>query len=342
MIEPKSDVNLQELNTLAIASTAQYFIEVYSAEELVNAHQWTLARDLPLTILGGGSNLVLNQYVPGLVVHIAIAGIRILSDGDDWMVLEVGAGEIWHQFILKALAMGLSGIENLSLIPGTTGAAPVQNIGAYGVELKDCFLGLTAFDRTESQWKEFTRDDCQFSYRDSIFKQHAGRYLITQVRFKLPKKFNPSLDYGPLAELKTQLDTLTPKLVSDKVCEVRQQKLPNPKDIPNAGSFFKNPVITNQHYQHLLDVYPDLVAYKVDDGYKLAAGWLIDHAGFKGYRDPDTGVGMHDKQALVLVNPDRASAQDVLHLVAIIQQEIADMYQVKLEIEPVQLGELRP
>lgn len=339
MMEPFSQYDLKSNNTLAIASVAEYFLPVTNSDELIAACNWAKRKSLPLTIIGGGSNLVLKNTVQGLVVHNCIPGINLLTDGDDFSLVEVGAGENWHNFVLNTLAMGLSGLENLSLIPGTAGAAPVQNIGAYGVELKDYFHSLTAWDQVAEHWVEFDLNQCQFGYRDSIFKRNAGRYLISTVRFKLPHQFNAVLGYGPLEALLKSCENITALEVSNKICQIRSEKLPSPDDIPNAGSFFKNPLVTGEKYQALLEAFPDLVSYRIGENYKLAAGWLLDRAGFKGYRDPESGVGMHDKQALVLVNPNGASAQSLLSTVADIQKSIFNLYQIQLEVEPVILGE---
>jgi UDP-N-acetylmuramate dehydrogenase len=250
-------------------------------------------------------------------------------------VIEAEAGEPWHPFVLWCLEMGLAGLENLSLIPGTVGAAPIQNIGAYGVEIKDVFHSLTAIDRQTGEQREFVRDECEFAYRDSLFKRQAGRWLILRVRFLLPRAAELHLEYGPLRERLQQMgiEKATPLHVSRAVCAIRREKLPDPAVLGNAGSFFKNPVVSAGLAAELKGRYPQLVAYPQADGrMKLAAGWLIEQAGWKGFRDGDAGV--HVLQALVLVNHGHASGPQLLSLARRIQDDIAERFGVELEMEP--------
>src|SRR5690606_334944 len=251
---------------------------------------------------------ILTKDVEALVLRMASLGRRILSDDDQRVVVEAEAGEPWHPFVLWTLEQGLVGLENLSLIPGTVGAAPMQNIGAYGVEIKDVFAGLTALDRETGEVRDFALEDCAFGYRDSLFKQQPGRWLILRVRFVLQRHSTLHLDYGPIRQrLEAQgVQAPTALDVSRAVCEIRSEKLPDPARLGNAGSFFKNPLVAAPLAERLRAEHPDLVAYPAaNDQVKLAAGWLIERAGWKGFRDGDAGV--HARQALVLVNYGQAT-----------------------------------
>ena len=335
----QEQVDLQAFNTLGVSAVAEFYCQVNSAQGLAEASDWASDRNIPITLLGGGSNVVLQPTIAGLVILNQIMGLQCDPHDEHSTLVSVGAGESWHDTVRTTLERGLYGLENLSLIPGTVGAAPVQNIGAYGVEVKDHFWRLTAFDRFAREWVTCDSAFCQFAYRDSVFKRSPGRYLISEVSFLLSHRFEPVLSYGPLAALQpTAGNALTGIQVSDHICALRSQKLPNPAELPNAGSFFKNPVVDVAQFQRLKQTFPDLVAYEVPEGVKLAAGWLIDQAGFKGYRDPDTGVGMHSEQALVLVNPKHADATAIFKTVAMIQQAIQRRYGVALEVEPVLIG----
>jgi len=253
------------------------------------------------------------------------------------VIIEAEAGEPWHPFVQHTLAMGLSGLENLSLIPGTVGAAPMQNIGAYGVEIKDVFAGLTALDRQSGELRDFTLEECNFAYRDSLFKQDPGRWLILRVRFTLGRAAPLHLEYGPVRQRLTEqgIEHPTASDVSQAICSIRNEKLPDPAVLGNAGSFFKNPLVPAELAARLKGEHPGLVAYAQADGQvKLAAGWLIERAGWKGFRDEDAGV--HKLQALVLVNYGGASGLQLLNLAQRIQKDIAERFHVDLEMEPNQ------
>jgi UDP-N-acetylmuramate dehydrogenase len=268
---------------------------------------------------------------------MATRGIRILSDDGRNVVIEAEAGEPWHPFVQHTLAQGLSGLENLSLIPGTVGAAPMQNIGAYGVEIKDVFAGLTALDRQTGELRDFTLAECNFAYRDSLFKQEPGRWLILRVRFTLDRAAHLHLEYGPVRQRLTEqgIEQPTATDVSQAICSIRNEKLPDPAVLGNAGSFFKNPLVPAALVARLKGEYPDLVAYAQPDGQmKLAAGWLIERAGWKGFRDADAGV--HKLQALVLVNYGGATGLQLLNLAQRIQKDISERFHVDLEMEPNQ------
>ncbi|MGE6659667.1 UDP-N-acetylmuramate dehydrogenase [Pseudomonas sp. NPDC077408] len=333
LIEP--GYSLKALNTFAVEARAAYFAEAQDDQAVTEAINEACRIDVPLWILGGGSNLVLTGDVQALVLHMASRGIRVLKDDGQQVVIEAEAGEPWHPFVLRSLELGLAGLENLSLIPGTVGAAPIQNVGAYGVEIKDVFAGLTALDRQTGSLVEFDLAACEFAYRDSLFKRQAGRYVILRVRFMLHRTAELSLEYGPLRKWLQQHDVQspTPMDVSRAVCSIRSEKLPDPRVLGNAGSFFKNPLVPQSKADALLGQYPDLVAFPQGGGQvKLAAGWLIDRAGWKGYRQGD--VGVHRLQALVLVNYGQATGQQILQLSEKIQADILERFGVNLEIEP--------
>lgn len=331
----ESNRSLKPFNTFAVDQRAQYFASANSDEDVRDALAQARALNVPLLVIGGGSNLLLTRDVPALVLRMASRGKRIVDESAEQVVVEAEAGEPWHPFVLWTLEQGLAGLENLSLIPGTVGASPIQNIGAYGVEIKDVFAGLTALDSQTGELREFTLDDCLFGYRDSLFKQQPGRYLILRVRFALRRHAVLHLEYGPIRQRLMEQGVTTPSAqdVSRAVCAIRSEKLPDPQQLGNAGSFFKNPLVTAGVAQALRHSHPDLVAYpQVDGQVKLAAGWLIDKAGWKGFRDGDAGV--HRLQALVLVNYGQATGEQLLELARRIQFDVRERFGVALEIEP--------
>jgi len=332
-----AQVSLKPFNSFGIDVRAQLFAEAHSDSDVREALTYATAHKVPLLVIGGGSNLLLTQDVQALVLRMATQGIRVLHDDGLQVVVEAEAGEAWHPFVLWTLEQGFCGLENLSLIPGTVGAAPMQNIGAYGVEIKDVFAGLTALDRHTGELRDFSLEECNFAYRDSLFKHETGRWLILRVRFALSRASHLKLDYGPVQQrLAGQgINEATPSDVSRAICAIRREKLPDPAELGNAGSFFKNPLVSHVLAAELQALYPDLVAYPQADGQmKLAAGWLIDKAGWKGFRDGDAGV--HKLQALVLVNYGGASGHDIANLARRIQQDIAERFKVELEMEPNQ------
>ncbi|MCW8157275.1 UDP-N-acetylmuramate dehydrogenase [Stutzerimonas stutzeri] len=331
----ESNRSLKPFNTFAVDQRAQYFASANSDEDVRDALAQARALNVPLLVIGGGSNLLLTRDIPALVLRMASRGKRIVDESAEQVVVEAEAGEPWHPFVLWTLEQGLAGLENLSLIPGTVGASPIQNIGAYGVEIKDVFAGLTALDSQTGELREFTLDDCLFGYRDSLFKQQPGRYLILRVRFALRRHAVLHLEYGPIRQRLMEQGVTTPSAqdVSRAVCAIRSEKLPDPQQLGNAGSFFKNPLVTAGVAQALRHSHPDLVAYpQVDGQVKLAAGWLIDKAGWKGFRDGDAGV--HRLQALVLVNYGQATGEQLLELARRIQFDVRERFGVALEIEP--------
>lgn len=292
---------------------------------------------LPRLVLGGGSNILLTDDFPGLVMHITMTGVAIAGVDDDATYVRAAAGEKWHDLVLWTLERGLGGLENLSLIPGSVGAAPIQNIGAYGAELKDVFHSATVFDFETAAVSTLDRSSCAFGYRDSIFKQSLqGRVVILDVTLALPRRWQPNLRYAELSQevAARGIERPTAKDISDAVIAIRTRKLPDPAIIGNAGSFFKNPVVPAQQRDALLARYPQLVSYAQPDGsYKLAAGWLIDQCGWKGRNLGAAGV--YEKQALVLVNRGGASGQDVLKLARTIQADVLARFGVTIEPEPV-------
>lgn len=334
-LQIQAQVSLKAFNTFGVDVRAQLFAEAHSDADVREALAYAASHDVPLLVIGGGSNLLLTADVQALVLRMATRGIRLLSDDGSRVVIEAEAGEPWHPFVQHTLAQGLAGLENLSLIPGTVGAAPMQNIGAYGVEIKDVFAGLTALDRESGELRDFSLEDCNFGYRDSLFKQQPGRWLILRVRFRLDRAAHLHLEYGPVRQRLSEqgIEQPTPTDVSRAICSIRSEKLPNPAVLGNAGSFFKNPLVPAAVVTQIKAQHPDLVAYPQADGQmKLAAGWLIERAGWKGFRDGDAGV--HKLQALVLVNYGTATGLQLLDLAQRIQKDIAERFHVELEMEP--------
>ena len=329
----QTDVALDSLTTFGIASRARFYLRITQPEQVRFLAQLPELSGLPRLILGGGSNVVLTGDFPGLVVHMAIKGRALVRQDEQFNYVQAQAGEVWHDFVEWTLNQGWGGLENLSLIPGSVGAAPIQNIGAYGVEVKDCFHALTWYEFATG--KIHTITDCQFAYRDSIFKhQLRDLGIILSVTFALPKSWQPRLGYGDVAKAVQGIEHPLPKQISDAICAIRQSKLPDPKIIGNVGSFFKNPLVSAIQRDELVRQYPKLVSYLQTDGqYKLAAGWLIEQAGWKG-----RGIGrvaVYEKQALVLVNSGGATGPEVVALSKAIQADILDRFGVELEVEPV-------
>lgn len=337
--QPQEQVDLRPYNTLGISARARYFTSVRIQPQLQAAMRWALENDQPWLLLGGGSNLVLAGDVPGLVIRLEMTGKRVVHEDDEHVWVRVQAGENWHELVRWTLEQGWSGLENLSLIPGTAGAAPVQNIGAYGVELEDVLQQVLVLDALDFGLKHLSVEDCQFGYRDSLFKREPGRRVILSIDLRLRRQPQLQLEYGPVrAELERRgINEPTAQDVSDAVIAIRQSKLPDPAVVSNAGSFFKNPVIGADQAAELKRQYPEMVQYPLANGQvKLAAGWLIEQAGCKDKAVGDAAV--HRQQALVLVNHGRASGKDVLTLAAQIRDDIACRYGVTLEIEPVVIG----
>jgi len=327
--------NLQNFNTLASPVRADFFVAVKDEAELLAALKFASERNFPLLVLGGGSNIVLQDDFHGLVIHMQFFGKELVREDDDFFYVTAAAGENWSDFVDYCLDEGYFGLENLSLIPGNVGAAPIQNIGAYGVELKDVFSELTALDIKSGLTITFTPEACQFDYRDSVFKSALkDQFIITSVTFKLTKEPRLKIHYPALQSALAgyQPETITPELVSQVVCNIRCSKLPDPKQIPNVGSFFKNPIISVKKLAEIQKRFPDVIYYSVNENLvKLAAGWLIDQAGWKGFTQ---GAAVHAQQALVLTNPDRLKGSAVVSLAEMIKASIVKQFGVELEQEP--------
>ncbi len=315
--------SVQAFHTFSLPSQCSQLIEITELEQLQQQ-----SFDSPFCILGEGSNTVFLTDYHGQVIKMATKGITATVREYDYL-LEAAAGESWHQLVIYTLEHGMPGFENLALIPGTVGAAPVQNIGAYGVELAKYIEYVEYFDITSKQFIRINNAECQFGYRDSIFKHSLkNNAVITQVGFCLPKQWQPELSYGPLQ----QLEDTSAKSIFQQVIKTRSSKLPNPYELANAGSFFKNPIITNSQLQTLLKAYPQLPYYFYDTKHhKVAAGWLIEQAGLKGYRIAD--IEVHQQQALVLVNHGNSTGADLIAMVQHIQQQVWQCYQIRLQHE---------
>ncbi|MEX2568079.1 MAG: UDP-N-acetylmuramate dehydrogenase [Cyclobacteriaceae bacterium] len=330
----QENISLKEYNTFGIDKKARYFIRVQTAADVIHAIELSKKLHVPLFILGGGSNILLTTNLEYLVVKIDIQGIVPIHEDEQSVYVKVGAGVIWHKLVRHAISKNWAGIENLSLIPGTVGAAPMQNIGAYGAEIKDVFHQLEAIHLSSGTIVRFSNEDCGFGYRDSVFKKsHKNQYVITTVTFKLEKTPNVNISYGDIKGTLIKLG-LTPdsiKAVSDAVIHIRQQKLPDPKNIGNAGSFFKNPTLSIPSFAVLKKNHPEIPGYPVDNGIKIPAAWLIEKSGWKGKRLG--AIGVHKNQPLVLVNYGGSDGNDILKLSAKIQKDIQKKFGVFLERE---------
>ncbi|MCP1772631.1 UDP-N-acetylmuramate dehydrogenase [Neisseria perflava] len=330
-------IDLTPYNTFGLRARAASFVALHHADELRDIVRLPeFDRDTVLW-LGGGSNILLMEDYAGLVVHMENKGIREVGRGNGLVYIEAQAGEIWHDFVLHTLDLGLSGLENLSLIPGTVGASPVQNIGAYGIEVKDVIHSVRCFDLESGEFIELSNADCRFAYRESLFKQAGkGRYVIVSVVFALKEQFAADLKYGDLAAAVAEIcgeRAPTAKDISAAVCAIRMSKLPDPAVLGNVGSFFKNPVISAEQAAALLARYPAMPRYPQADGsVKLAAGWLIDQCRLKGFALG--GAAVHDKQALVLVNRNHAAPQDIYRLAQHVRDTVRAQFQVELHAEP--------
>jgi UDP-N-acetylmuramate dehydrogenase len=329
------DVSLRARNTFGVEARANAYLPVSSLAMLRTVRDDAGLAGMPRFVLGGGSNLLLTRDLDALVLHMVNRGIAVVGEDPDHVFVCAQAGESWHALVQWTLAQGLGGLENLSLIPGSVGAAPIQNIGAYGGELADCFHALQAFDFDSGQVLTLTREACVFAYRDSIFKQALrDRVAIINITVALPKRWQANLRYVELADALAPISNPSAIDISEVVMAIRRRKLPDPAVMGNAGSFFKNPVVSAAQRDALLLAYPQLVSYEQGNGsVKLAAGWLIDQCGWKGRSLGAAGV--HDRQALVLVNRGGATGEDMVQLAERIQTDVALRFGVNLEIEPV-------
>lgn len=325
---------LKKYNTFGIEAKAKQFVAVHNLDELKSILE--NHKDDKKFILGGGSNMLLTQDIDALVIHVDLKGKKIIKEDDDFVWVESQAGEVWHEFVLWTIDQNFGGLENMSLIPGNVGTTPVQNIGAYGTEIKDTLVSCDAMNLLSQEMKTFTKEECNFGYRESIFKHEVkDKFVITSVIFKLTKrnhKINTS--YGDITKELEKQNVAIPTLkdVSNAVIAIRQSKLPDPKELGNSGSFFKNPIISKELFGKVQQNFPDVKHFEVSSTeVKVPAGWLIENAGLKGYRKDDAGV--HKNQALVLVNYGNATGQDILALSRYVQKTVFDKYGIAIEAE---------
>ncbi|MED5618684.1 UDP-N-acetylmuramate dehydrogenase [Ideonella sp. BN130291] len=330
-------VNLRPYNSFGLPAVAQQLVRVKADADIRRVLGDPQLGRAPKFVLGGGSNVVLTRDLDTLVLKVEVMGRRVVQERDDAVIVEFGAGETWHDAVAWTLDQGFAGLENMALIPGTVGAAPVQNIGAYGLELKDRFESLDAVDLVTGRSVHFDAGMCHFAYRDSVFKRElAGKSVITRVRLKLPRPWTPVVGYLDLERKMHESGITSPdaRQIFDWVCAIRRSKLPDPALIGNAGSFFKNPVVSEEQCRDIIGRDPEIVHYPLPDGtVKLAAGWLIDACGWKGKTIGRAGV--YEKQALVLVNRGGASGAEVVTLARAIQESVYGRFGIRLEPEPV-------
>jgi UDP-N-acetylmuramate dehydrogenase len=333
----QQQVQLKPFNTLALNAVASHYVKIHTSEDLIQALAYAEQAQLNILILSGGSNMLLPEHIHALVLHMDIQGIELLAEDATTHTLRVGAGQVWHDFVLWTTDHGYYGLQNLALIPGLVGASPVQNIGAYGVEAGDFIDSVQVYDRQQQQFLSIEAEDCNFSYRHSIFKDDPNRYVITHVTFKLLKTADLKMNYGDLKA--AMADDLTPENLQRQVIHIRRSKLPDPKAYPNVGSFFKNPVVDEHIFKKVAENFEQLPHYPQPNAQvKMAAGWLIDQAGWKGKQLGS--VGMFHKQALVLVNYADAQLQDVRQTYQAVQYDVYQKFNIMLEPEPVLFNEL--
>ena len=332
---PKSSLNLslQDRNTFGFDASAELAYDITAANQIPAVIEQITQKKLPWRVLGGGSNVILPKVLPGVTLLMNIVGQEIIASNADSTLIAVGGGVNWHDFVAWTLGKDLPGLENLALIPGTVGAAPIQNIGAYGVEIGEYIDSVEVFDVKTKAFVTLTKEACHFAYRDSYFKQNPQRFIVTKVVFKIPKQWQARIHYADLAKQFSEQSSPSPEEIFLAVCKIRTLKLPDPKVIGNAGSFFQNPIVPGEQYETLLQKHPGLVSYSDAAGKrKLAAGWLIDQCGFKGQRMGN--VGVYENQALVLVNHGNGTAQAILGLAKCIQDKVQKEFGVSLDIEP--------
>jgi UDP-N-acetylmuramate dehydrogenase len=332
----RQHVSLKPYNTFGIDSEARYFTEITTLEELHTLLSGGMLTTHPFFILGGGSNVVFRNYFRGIVVKISLTGIEKLAENEDSVIIKAGAGENWASFVARCVSLEWAGLENLTAIPGTVGASPVQNVGAYGAEAKDVIESVDAVETATGMLRTFSNTDCRFGYRDSIFKQELkNRYIITSVTFRLSKSKEPNLGYGNLKSVLQQEGISHPTVadISRAVERLRSNKLPDPSETGSAGSFFKNPVIDKEQFGRLKQHYPGIVAFAQPTGYKISAGWLIEQCGWKGKQLGRAGV--YPLQALVLVNLGGCSGAEVEALSDAIRKSVNDTFGIRLEPEAI-------
>ena len=333
MTQLKRNISLKAYNSFGIEAVAKYFFEFNKSSQLLDFISDFNINEFPVFILGGGRNVLFTEDFKGLIIHPNIRGIEIVEEDRHTILVKVGAGEVWDSFVEWTVSNNYYGVENLSHIPGQVGASPVQNIGAYGVESKDVIEKVDAIDIYNISSKEFTNKECRFAYRDSVFKQeYKGRYIITYVYYRLKKKGSLTTHYGNIETELEKVSSINLQSIREVIVNIRKSKLPDPSEIGNAGSFFKNPVLSDDIVNSLKDKYPNMPTYQARNGYtKLAAGWLIDQCGWKGKTIGNAGV--HGKQALVLVNTGCASGTEINYLANIIVESVFEKFGVKLDKE---------
>ncbi len=336
MIQIQENISLRRLNTFGIEAQAKYFIEVSSTEILQELLQHPIYNNHRHLVLGSGSNMLFTKDFEGIVIKCTLTGMSISQENDDFLYLKVGAGENWHTLVTHCVERSWGGIENLSLIPGTTGAAPMQNIGAYGVEIKDVIESISGIELSTGMEKSFTNSDCKFNYRESIFKQELKeKYFISSITLRLTKRNHQiNLKYGAIQEVLKQhhIHHPTIKDISEAVIAIRQSKLPDPRLIGNAGSFFKNPTVSEEVYNAIKATHPSLPSYSVDNqSFKIPAGWLIEQCGWKGKKFKN--IGVHPLQALVLVNYGNGKGEEIFQLAMKIKQSVKEKFGVLLDTE---------
>ncbi len=328
----RENVSLKPYNTFGIHANARYFVELENTAEV--SEFFKQFRNKPYLLLGEGSNILFSKDYEGYAIRLINKGIRIKAENENTVQIEAAAGENWHKLVEWTVDRNYSGLENLSLIPGTVGASPVQNIGAYGIELQDKFLSLTALEIASGEIITFNKEQCQFSYRNSFFKEHKNQYVILNVSLQLNKEFKASLNYSGINEEIAHMGVkeLTPRILSRAICAIRRKKLPLPEELGNAGSFFKNVILSKNNYLNLSKAFPEAPHYKLsEDQIKIPTAWLIQECGWKGKKLGNAGV--HKNQALVLVNHGNASGQEVLNLALKIREDVNQRFQINLEFE---------
>ena len=333
-MEIQNNFSLKKYNTFGIEAKAAQFVAVHSTDELKAVLQQH--PNEKKFILGGGSNMLLTKDIDALVIHVDLKGKKVIAEDEDYVTVEAKSGENWHEFVLWTIGQDFGGLENMSLIPGNVGTTPIQNIGAYGTEIKDTFVSCEAMEIATQQVQTFLNADCHFGYRESVFKQDLkDQFIITAVVFKLTKRNHKiNISYGDITSELAKNNIENPGLtdVSNAVIAIRQSKLPDPKELGNSGSFFKNPIITIAEFERIYLLHPTMPHYTLDDTYvKVPAGWLIEQCGFKGRRFGDAGV--HAKQALVLVNYGNATGQELLALSKNIRETVFDTFGIMIEAE---------
>lgn len=330
----QKNISLKSYHSFACEETAAYFLTIQTKDALIEAINWAKENDQPYLVLGAGSNILFTKHFDGLVLKMEITGIQKIQETASNVLLQVGAGENWSHFVSYCVHKSWGGLENLSLIPGTVGAAPIQNIGAYGVEVGEHILSVNAFDTLKNEWVTIAQHDCAFGYRESIFKKETNRYIVCSVQFKLSKQPMLRTDYGAIKAVLHQRGIRNPSIesIASAVTYIRSNKLPDPKKLGNAGSFFKNPIITKSQYDQLILAFPDLIAYPINDHhYKIAAGWLIEACGWKGVTKDQ--VGCYKDQALVIVNYGATKGRTIFDFSEAIIQSVQNKFGVVLERE---------